>query len=221
MLFLSDGIKQQQDEGVDVVVMKYLDSLFHYLATVASHKEQQITVLLPPSTTNNRQSRYSSHSRYHTVGQSSPGHHSSQHERRSLHSTPNLQKRSSVPSTLAPVCYNSDVACVEGTRSCSGHGYCYNKYAPKGERERASGECFACKCLETVIRKEDGSTRKVNWGGPACEKRDISTTFFQISAITIMFSVAIIGAVGMLFSVGQEKLPSVIGAGVAPVRPQK
>lgn len=54
----------------------------------------------------------------------------------------------------------------------------------------------------------------MQWGGPACQKRDISSPFFLIAGISILVVVAIGASVGLLFNVGQGELPGVIGAGV-------
>ena len=199
--------------------MQYLDRLIGHLASTASQKNQQTTVVLLPSTAGPEKSWQSSHSRHDIGMHVSHRRHAPLHEQRASSYADHPQRRTSTPSTLMlPVCYNSALSCAEATGNCSGRGYCYNKYSSRDER--ASSDCFACKCSETVI-KDDGSVQKVWWGGSACEKRNIATPFFQIAAITILLTGAIAAAIGLLFSLGQEKLPSVIGAGVGPMRPQK
>lgn len=127
--------------------------------------------------------------------------------------------RASVPSTLMPVCYASNSSCVDATNNCSGHGRCYRKYA--SNNEAAGSDCYACKCVDTVVKKKDGTIKRIQWGGSACEKRDVSTPFFLLAGITVVIMVAVGSGIGMLFSVGQEELPSVIGAGVAAPRAQR
>jgi len=48
-----------------------------------------------------------------------------------------------------------------------------------------------------------------------CQKEDISTQFWLIAGFTITIIGAVTFAIGLLFSVGEEKLPGVIGAGVS------
>ncbi|OKL56897.1 hypothetical protein UA08_07850 [Talaromyces atroroseus] len=130
----------------------------------------------------------------------------------SVKSVPHVQSRRSqiddIPSTLLPVCHSTNTSCTSATNSCSGHGSCYLK----------AGDCYACKCHKTTVRTADGSIRTVQWGGPACQKEDISTQFFLIGTITVLAILAVAGGISMLFSVGQEELPSVISAGVSSVR---
>ncbi|PGH02979.1 hypothetical protein AJ80_08770 [Polytolypa hystricis UAMH7299] len=123
------------------------------------------------------------------------------------------------PSTLMPVCHASNSSCTEATNNCSGHGSCYRKY---GSKEGGAGECYACKCSRTVVRtNDDGTVKTVQWGGPACQKADISTPFFMIASFTILLVMAVTWGISLLFSIGQEDLPSVLGAGVASTRAQK
>ncbi|KAK2039426.1 hypothetical protein LZ31DRAFT_506155 [Colletotrichum somersetense] len=109
-------------------------------------------------------------------------------------------------------CYDSQDACDKATNKCSGHGQCLNKYAtPSGNDQ---GTCFACKCLST----ESKSGSRTHWGGRACQKIDVSVPFW----LFVGFGIALVGlltaAIGMLFSVGEEKLPGVIGAGVSKTK---
>lgn len=57
--------------------------------------------------------------------------------------------------------------------------------------------------------------RLVNYGGPACQKKDISGPFWLIAGFTIVIIGLVSWAIGMMFSIGEEKLPGVIGAGVS------
>lgn len=115
--------------------------------------------------------------------------------------------------TLLPACFDSNDTCIKRTNSCSNHGTCYAK----------SSTCFACRCGSTIVRQDtDGTNKKtVYWGGSACEKKDVSVPFLLFAGFGIFMSAIVVGAVGMMFSMGAEELPSVIGAGVAGPRAQK
>ncbi|KAI5286222.1 hypothetical protein KEM52_002097, partial [Ascosphaera acerosa] len=137
-----------------------------------------------------------------------------------------------LPSTLMPVCYASNDTCNERTRGCSGHGACYRKGGSKssgkgkgkgkGKDSVVEQSCFACRCEPTVLeRYPDGRPKKtVHWGGPACQKKDVSSPFFIFVALSALLALGVVGAVRLLFGMGQEELPSVLSAGVA-ARPQK
>ncbi|QKX53982.1 uncharacterized protein TRUGW13939_01062 [Talaromyces rugulosus] len=118
-------------------------------------------------------------------------------------------KGSDLPSALLPVCYASNSSCSSSTKDCSGHGSCYLKSGSKKD-----DECFACRCGQTKVENADGSIRTVQWGGAACQKQDISIPFFLLASITILAILAVGAGISMLFSVGQQELPSVINAGV-------
>jgi hypothetical protein len=124
------------------------------------------------------------------------------------------EQETKVPLTLAPVCYGSNSSCTESTNSCSGHGVCYKKSGTEGD-------CYACRCHDTLVKNEDGTERLVRWGGAACQKKDISSPFFLISGVTIAIIVIIGTAIGMIYSVGTAELPGVISAGVGAPRTQK
>ncbi|GAM38795.1 hypothetical protein TCE0_033f09822 [Talaromyces pinophilus] len=104
-------------------------------------------------------------------------------------------------STLMPVCHSTNDTCTSTTNACSGHGVCYLKSAGV----KKDNDCYACKCDS-------------EWGGPACQKVDISTQFFLIGTVSVLAILAVGGGIGLLFSVGQEELPSVISAGVSSVK---
>jgi len=131
--------------------------------------------------------------------------------------------------TKIPACFQSANSCMTQTRNCSGHGRCVNKYVPlpdpdNEKRADDDGEgpavCFFCHCASTLDRPEGEGIgiSTTHWAGNMCQKRDISAPFWMIT----IFSVSIIGAltfaIGMLFSVGEEKLPGVIGAGVSKAK---
>ncbi|KAL6243169.1 hypothetical protein RBB50_009720 [Rhinocladiella similis] len=117
----------------------------------------------------------------------------------------NASKNFTLPSVV-PSCFSSKSACENTTNFCSGHGDCY----------KAHTNCFKCKCGTTLARvNEDGTKKTVQWGGAACEKKDVSVPFLLFASFGVLMAVLIAGAIGMLFKMGSEPLPSVIGAGVA------
>lgn len=129
------------------------------------------------------------------------------------------RQRDTIPLTLARVCYASELSCHEATNNCSGHGFCHRKTGSGGEA--TVSDCYACKCQESTIKKDDGTIQKVRWAGTACQKRDISSPFFLIAGVTVIGVLALSTAIGLLFRVGQDELPSVISAGVGAIRTQK
>ncbi|KAL9574380.1 hypothetical protein ACKAV7_001534 [Fusarium commune] len=106
---------------------------------------------------------------------------------------------------IKAVCFTSEDSCMEATGNCTGHGKCLNKYS------QSKDSCFACHCQ--VTKSESGSV--THWGGNMCQKQDISVQFWLFAGFTIALLTILYMAIGMLFSVGEEKLPGVIGAGVS------
>ncbi|KAM0197525.1 hypothetical protein ACHAPA_001286 [Fusarium lateritium] len=104
-----------------------------------------------------------------------------------------------------PSCFKSEESCIETTKNCSSHGVCQSRYGKGNE------SCFACHCLST--KSDQGSV--THWAGGACSKKDISVEFWLFAGFTIALVTILYLAIGMLFSVGEEKLPGVIGAGVS------
>lgn len=120
------------------------------------------------------------------------------------------RKSSSSPSanTIFARCYKSEELCTSGTNSCSDHGKCVN-----------SNGCWSCACKPTVKKTDkDGEVhiKTTYWGGNACHKKDISVPFNIFFLFTIIMIAAIGAVIGMMFSMGNEPLPSVLSAGVAP-----
>ncbi|QSZ36407.1 hypothetical protein DSL72_006284 [Monilinia vaccinii-corymbosi] len=100
--------------------------------------------------------------------------------------------------TTLPVCHASLESCISSTHNCSSNGACYKKFASQ------SGDCFACRCGSDSGR-----------GGSACQKRDISGPFWLIFISSLVLVGLVSWGIGMLYSIGDEKLPGVIGAGVS------
>lgn len=109
-----------------------------------------------------------------------------------------------------PACFKSLDSCESATKNCSGHGSCMDKWSV-GEGVSGSEVCFTCYCLSTVSKQ--GSL--THWAGAACTKKDISVEFWLFAGFTLALLGILSLAIGMLFSVGEEKLPGVIGAGVS------
>ncbi len=130
-------------------------------------------------------------------------------------------------SAAVPACFTSYDACMSGTSNCSGHGDCVAKWGGsssssstrddrKERREDGSpSSCYACRCLHTTEKDARGRESLYRWGGGACQKIDISTPFWLFAAVTLALVGTVAFAIGLLFSVGEEKLPGVIGAGVS------
>jgi len=112
---------------------------------------------------------------------------------------------------VIPLCHASEDACNVASNNCSGHGQCYLKYGTTGDEGRA---CFSCGCVPTVTQNENGK-RTIYWGGPACSKEDISAQFWLLAGFSVILVGLVSWAISMLFAVGQERLPGVIGAGVS------
>ncbi|KAH7156415.1 hypothetical protein EDB81DRAFT_646898 [Dactylonectria macrodidyma] len=109
-----------------------------------------------------------------------------------------------------PSCFDTLDLCSTGTGNCSGRGSCLNKYAETDGSE-GTRVCYTCHCLSTVTEK--GTV--THWAGAACSKQDISVQFWLFAGFTIVMVGVLTLSIGMLFSVGEEKLPGVIGAGVS------
>ena len=105
-------------------------------------------------------------------------------------------------------CFASLDACNSGTKNCSSHGIC--------GRKLGSASCFTCFCGNTTDVDGDGNAIGITfWGGGACQKKDISASFWLIVTSTVVLVGVVSWAIGMLFGIGEEKLPGVIGAGVS------
>ncbi|TVY76048.1 putative endoplasmic reticulum membrane protein [Lachnellula suecica] len=117
------------------------------------------------------------------------------------------------------LCHQSMEACNNATNGCSGHGECYKKFGTPGK-----SACFTCGCVaqnETFAYGNNGEKRGfrlVEYGGAACQKRDVSSAFWLIATSSVVMMGLVGWAIGMLFSIGEEKLPGVIGAGVSSNR---
>jgi hypothetical protein len=120
---------------------------------------------------------------------------------------------------VPPVCHSSLGSCMSSTNNCSGHGECYMKYG-SAQGEDASPACYTCGCVAVnenflVGIDKKPAFRRTYWGGAACQKKDVSGPFWLFAIFTVVMIGLVSWAIGMLFSIGEEKLPGVIGAGVS------
>lgn len=122
---------------------------------------------------------------------------------------------------ILPACFSTLDSCISTTRNCTGHGTCSLLWTDRDVEEPRTKPCYACSCvpskITTISPSGDEQTQTVHWGGPACQKRDVSTSFWLIAGITVGMVFLITFGIGSLMSVGEETLPSVIGAGVSGV----
>jgi hypothetical protein len=123
------------------------------------------------------------------------------------------------PLGILPACFTSQSECEEATHSCSGHGSC--GVSRKGRDGRK--DCYSCACKPEVKHVgEHGMESLIKttyWGGPACQKKDVSVPFWLFVGTGVMLAFLMGSGISMLYSMGSEELPSVIGAGVSgPVR---
>ncbi|KAL1867358.1 hypothetical protein VTK73DRAFT_4205 [Phialemonium thermophilum] len=110
-----------------------------------------------------------------------------------------------------PQCFQSQNSCETRTNNCSGgHGRCINRYASDAKSDTV---CFACHCDRLPVPDRPGRT--VQWAGTMCQKKDVSEPFWLIAGFTVTIVGVLSFTIGLLFGVGQEKLPGVIGAGVS------
>jgi len=114
-----------------------------------------------------------------------------------------------------PSRYRTIDACEKTTRNCTGHGECKSL----GRDAATDSTYYGCVCNKPEIRKnKDGSKKTTNFGGAACQKKDIVSPFWLLAGTTIFLIAIVSGGIGMLYSIGSEELPSVIGAGVSAPR---
>lgn len=121
---------------------------------------------------------------------------------------------------ILPQCFTSQSACESATRNCTGHGQCHKKYTDKSASSNSRyKDCYTCQCSASVQQLGDGKTKTTYWGGPGCQKKDVSVEFWIIALFTVGLVSLVSFAVGSVWSMGGEELPSVIGAGVSgPVK---
>lgn len=91
---------------------------------------------------------------------------------------------------------------------------CVDKYAAAtSDGKSGDRQCFVCSCKSTKTGTSDN--QHTHWGGAYCQKIDVSSPFWLLAGTSILLMGVVAGCIGLLFSVGEEKLPGVIGAGVS------
>ncbi|PNS20261.1 hypothetical protein CAC42_5711 [Sphaceloma murrayae] len=119
---------------------------------------------------------------------------------------------------ILPFCYSTKEKCEATTRNCTGHGSCKLAYTQKDSAGDDEGvPCFSCSCQASVRQNKDGTKKTTVWGGPACQKKDVVAPFWVIAGVTVLMMFLVSWGVGTIWSMGEEDLPSVIGAGVSGV----
>lgn len=110
-------------------------------------------------------------------------------------------------------CLQSLNECQTQTNNCSsGRGTCRNRNG--NDTTYGPNQCFLCHCSRTVNELNQGR-QTTYWAGSMCEKVDKSTPFWLLAGSAIALAGAVAFAIGLLFNVGAEELPGVIGAGVS------
>lgn len=203
------------------------NSLKYFLRHFLDHPNQESTIILMPPQSHNYQR--TSASPYGTYG--SPSHlldlHRRQvetplisHEASTKASPASITKPLQAPHPLRgviPVCHTSAQECIDSTNNCSGHGAPYKRFIDPTSKK--APDCYACNCTTTIQTNKIGKNT-TQWGGPACQKKDVSVPFWLLSGFSIILLALVSWSIGLLFSIGEEVLPSVIGAGVGGPRPQ-
>lgn len=128
------------------------------------------------------------------------------------------------PLGILPVCFKTLDECVARTNNCTGHGECTLLRKGEDGADARTRNCYGCECQSTFVHvgPDKGMEMKKKttyWAGPACQKKDITQPFWLIVGTTVILGGLVASGIGLLYSMGSEELPSVIGAGVSgPVR---
>jgi len=102
------------------------------------------------------------------------------------------------------------------SRNCTGHGSCKLKFTDK-DAGGGGAKCYQCSCSADVRTNKDGTKKTTQWGGPACQKKDVVAPFWLLAGFSVGLMFLVSWAIGTLMTMGSEDLPSVIGAGVSGV----
>ncbi|EMC95248.1 hypothetical protein BAUCODRAFT_123711 [Baudoinia panamericana UAMH 10762] len=121
---------------------------------------------------------------------------------------------------ILPACFPSLSSCQSSTRNCTGHGSCRLAYVDQSAAAQSPFKnCYSCQCTATKRTTGSGGTKTTYWGGPACQKKDVSVEFWMIALFSVGMVALLSFAVGSIWGMGDDELPSVIGAGVSgPVK---
>jgi Domain of unknown function (DUF3844) len=119
-------------------------------------------------------------------------------------------------SNAIPARYSSEESCNRSTHNCSGHGECKILLSEtEGDRKI---ESWGCQCGSSVKENSDGSKKTTYYAGNACQKISLVGPFWLLAGTTIFLVTVLSMGLGMLYSMGNDELPSVIGAGVTGPR---
>lgn len=117
---------------------------------------------------------------------------------------------------ILPHCFSSLSSCQSMTRNCTGHGSCSLRYTDK-DASNNGAPCYSCMCTSDVRTNKDGTKKTMQWGGPACQKKNVVVPFWLLAGFTVLMVFLIGWGIGLLWTMGEQELPSVIGAGVSGV----
>lgn len=116
-----------------------------------------------------------------------------------------------------PTCFSSKHNCETGTNNCTSHGSCILKFSAEIKNEDGSktkSDCYGCACKAEVKKNKEGK-KTTRFGGAACNKKDIVMPFWLVGGSSVLLIFIVSWGLGLLYSMGSEELPSVIGAGVS------
>jgi hypothetical protein len=192
--------------------------LAELLSDAKAYKAALTVIIMPPSSRPNSKHNISPYGDYQTSSKSEVA----ALNRRGLPSNPrsSSQRRKdsddddeTEPVTgILPLCFSSEKDCNQRTKKCSGRGTCVAKYESSSDR---GGSCFSCLCNQTEVRDGLKGKKTTYFGGAACQKKDIVMPFWLLFGTSIFLLGAVSWALGLMYSMGGEELPSVIGAGVS------
>ncbi|KAF2675254.1 hypothetical protein BT63DRAFT_409355 [Microthyrium microscopicum] len=116
-----------------------------------------------------------------------------------------------------PARYTSQQGCERTTSNCTGHGEC--KVVATEKEDDRDIQYFSCVCNKPEVREfKDGGKKTTYFGGTACQKKDVAAPFWLLAGTSVMLVSVVTLGIGLLYSMGSEELPSVIGAGVSGPR---
>ena len=208
MAFLS-GVVKELDE---LAKSGAQESLVMLIPSSASHGKRSANPYgdMPSTTRLKPRQHVPSEEPLEVTTAAEPSHTSSSHPLLLLEDGPAPPKGS-----IIPVCHVNYKACVAATNNCTGHGSCFKKYQAAPGKDGDNGKaCYACGCTPSIV-ETGGSKKTIRWGGSACQKKDVSSSFFLLAGMTVFLAGAVAWGIGLLYTIGQEELPGVIGAGVA------
>jgi hypothetical protein len=125
-------------------------------------------------------------------------------------------KFSPLADAVIPARYTSKSDCESGTKNCTLHGSC--TIVAKEDHADHVTEWWACICKAQVKKLNGGGTQTTYYAGNACQKIDVSFSFWLLAGVSVGLLTVVSMGIGLLYTMGAEELPSVIGAGVSSAR---